>query len=150
MGSSFGIEWPDPVSRPNQQLRREQDPILRDQPADEFSFVSGDLVEGFAIVEVLCFVFGSGSALGNVSVTLSPNTASLQTGQPAQFSATVVGTSNTAVTWTASSGTVTSTGQYTAPSTAGTYTVTATSVQIQAKRPLRGSRYRRRIRSRFP
>ena len=82
-----------------------------------------------------CFasVFGSGSALGNVSVTLSPNTASLQTGQPAQFSATVVGTTNTAVTWTASSGTVTSTGQYTAPSTAGTYTVTATSAADPSK-----------------
>ena len=63
-----------------------------------------------------------------VSVTVSPTTASLQPGQQTQFTATVSGTRNTAVTWTASGGTVTSSGQYTAPSSAGTYTLTATSV----------------------
>ena len=64
----------------------------------------------------------------NVSVTVSPTTASLQTGKQAQFTATVSGTHDTAVTWTASGGTVTSSGLYTAPSAAGTYKVTATSV----------------------
>jgi len=64
----------------------------------------------------------------NVSVTVSPTTASLQTGKQAQFTATVIGTHDAAVTWTASGGTVTSSGLYTAPSAAGTYKVTATSV----------------------
>jgi len=64
----------------------------------------------------------------NVAVTVSPTTASLQAGQQSQFTATVSGTNNKAVTWTASGGTVTSGGQYTAPSSAGTYKLTATSV----------------------
>jgi len=62
-----------------------------------------------------------------VSVSISPGTASIQTGAQQQFSASVSGTTNTGVTWKASGGTVTSTGLYTAPSTAGTYAITATS-----------------------
>ena len=69
----------------------------------------------------------------NVSVTVSPSTASLQAGQQTQFTATVRGTHNKAMTWTASGGTVTSGGQYTAPSSAGTYTLTATSVTDSSK-----------------
>ena len=68
-----------------------------------------------------------------VSVTVSPTTASSQAGQQTQFTATVSGTTNTAVTWTASGGTITSGGQYTAPSSAGTYTVSATSVADPSK-----------------
>ena len=78
-------------------------------------------------------MFGSGGTTGNVSVTVSPTTASLQAGQQTQFTATVSGTTNTAVTWAASGGTVTSGGQYTAPSSAGTYTVTATSIADPTK-----------------
>jgi uncharacterized protein YjdB len=63
-----------------------------------------------------------------VGVTVSPTTASLQTGATQQFTANVTGTSNTAVTWTATGGTVSAAGLYTAPATAGTYTVTATSI----------------------
>ena len=78
-------------------------------------------------------MFGSGGATSTVSVTVSPTTASSQAGQQTQFTATVSGTTNTAVTWTASGGTVTSGGQYTAPSSAGTYTVTATSAANSSK-----------------
>jgi hypothetical protein len=78
-------------------------------------------------------MFGSGSTSGGVSLTVSPNSASLRAGQQTQFTTTVSGTTNTAVTWTASGGTVTSGGQYTAPSSAGTYTVTATSVADATK-----------------
>ncbi len=81
----------------------------------------------------LASVFGSRGAPSSVSVALSPTSASLQVGQPTQFTATVSGTTNTAVTWTASGGTVTSGGQYTAPSSAGTYTVTATSAANTSK-----------------
>jgi hypothetical protein len=63
---------------------------------------------------------------GTATVTISPTSASLSPGAAQQFSAVVAGTTNTRVTWTATGGTVTSGGAYTAPSTAGTYKVTAT------------------------
>jgi hypothetical protein len=66
-------------------------------------------------------------------VTLSPSSASLLTGGTQQFTATVRGIVDTTVTWTASAGSITSSGLYTAPATAGTYTVTATSVADATK-----------------
>jgi hypothetical protein len=72
------------------------------------------------------------SAPATVSVAVSPTTASLVAGGTRQFSATVTGTSDSRVTWSvregAAGGTVTAGGLYTAPSIAGTYHVTATSV----------------------
>jgi chitinase len=61
-----------------------------------------------------------------VSIAVTPTSASLTTGATRTFTATVTGNTNTAVTWTASGGTITNAGLYTAPQTAGTYTVTAT------------------------
>jgi hypothetical protein len=78
-------------------------------------------------------MFGSASTSTSVSVSVSPTTASLSVGQQRQFTATVSGTTNTAVTWKASGGTITSGGLYTAPSSAGTYTVTATSAADSTK-----------------
>src|SRR5574340_667092 len=65
-----------------------------------------------------------------VVVSVSPASASLASGQTATFTAGVTGTSDTRVTWSASAGTVSSTGTFTAPqvSSATTVTVTATSV----------------------
>src|SRR5205814_897036 len=68
-----------------------------------------------------------------VAVSISPTSASLQTGATQQFTATVTGSTNTAVTWSANGGTVSSTGLYTAPSAAGTYSVTAISVADSTK-----------------
>jgi len=69
-----------------------------------------------------------------VSVTISPTSKTLQAGQTQQFTATVTGTSNTAVTWTATGGTVSNSGLYTAGSTAGTsFKVTAASVADTTK-----------------
>ena len=69
----------------------------------------------------------------SVSVTCNP--ASVQTGQTSQCTATVTGTGSysSAVTWSASAGTINSSGLLTAPSTAGTVTVTATSTQDATK-----------------
>ena len=65
---------------------------------------------------------------GVTSVTVSPSTASSLTSGTLPFKATVVGTTtNKNVTWRAVRGRITSTGLYTAPSTAGTDTVSATS-----------------------
>lgn len=67
------------------------------------------------------------TAAQTVSVSISPATVSLATGGTQQFTATVSGTTNTSVTWTCTGGTVSTSGLYTAPTTAGTYTVKATS-----------------------
>lgn len=66
----------------------------------------------------------------STTISVSPSQVTLGPGGTQQFTATVGGTNNTAVTWSASQGTVSSTGLYTAPATiaqAGTATVTATS-----------------------
>jgi len=62
------------------------------------------------------------------AVSISPTSAALLAGGTQQFTGTVNGGANTAVTWSATAGTVSSSGLYTAPGTAGTYTVSATSV----------------------
>jgi len=73
-----------------------------------------------------------------VAVSVSPTTASVTTGAQQQFTATVTGTANTAVTWSVSGagcsgaacGTISASGLYTAPATVpvpSTVTVTATS-----------------------
>ena len=74
------------------------------------------------------------SGSGVTGVTVTPRTASSVTSGTLQFKSSVVGTtSNTAVTWKALLGTITSAGSYTAPSKAGADTVTATSVADSTK-----------------
>ncbi len=79
------------------------------------------------------------TVLPPVQVSISPSGGTLSTGATASVTATVTGTSNTAVTWTVDSiangnttvGTLTGTGNtrtYTAPAAAGTHTIVATSV----------------------
>jgi hypothetical protein len=63
-----------------------------------------------------------------VTVAVTPGTRTLVTGGSYTFAATVTNAPSAAVTWTASGGTITAGGAYTAPATAGSYTVTATSV----------------------
>ena len=68
------------------------------------------------------------------SVSISPATASVLTSGTQQFTATVAGTvGDKSVTWKASAGTITTSGVYTAGTTAGTATVTATSNADAAK-----------------
>jgi Fe-S cluster assembly iron-binding protein IscA len=79
-----------------------------------------------------------------ISVTVSPSTAQLLTGGHQQFTATVIGASNTAVSWSvagsgcsgATCGTISTSGLYTAPGSAlipNQITVTATSVADGSK-----------------
>ena len=75
-----------------------------------------------------CGVSGTHVATPTVTLSLSPTFVSLSAGGTQQFTATVSGATNTAVTWSASGGSISSSGLYTAPSTTGTYTVKATSV----------------------
>lgn len=64
-----------------------------------------------------------------ISVTLSPLSATVAANGTQQFTATVANDSNQAVTWSATAGTISSTGMFTAPSVSATtpVTVTATS-----------------------
>ena len=75
------------------------------------------------------------STSGTIKVSVSPATATLVSSQKEQFTATVSGTSNTAVTWSAAAGSVDANGLYTAPvvSTATNVTVTATSKADSSK-----------------
>ena len=76
------------------------------------------------------------SSTQQVSIQLNESTASLSPGGTQQFTATVSGSDNTAVTWTVDKvgggnstvGTITSAGLYTAPQSSGTHVVTATAV----------------------
>src|ERR1700723_1510047 len=61
-----------------------------------------------------------------ISVSVSPTTATVASGGTAQFAAQVTNTSNTAVTWSATSGTVSTTGLFTAPTVTATTTLTVT------------------------
>src|SRR5271157_704957 len=87
-----------------------------------------------ALSAMLSFSACSGSGGSSVTnhgittIVLSPTSASVQLGGMQQFSATVTGTSNTGVRWSATGGTVSSDGLYTAGSNAGAFGVTATSV----------------------
>lgn len=72
-----------------------------------------------------------------VAVSLTPSTASVTTGTTSQFAASVTGSSITAVTWSVQEGsiggTVSASGLYTAPATAGTFHVKAVSVADNTK-----------------
>ena len=69
-----------------------------------------------------------------VTVAISPTKVTLTPLGTQQFTATVTGINNTGVTWTTSGGSVTSTGFYTAPDTAGTFSVTVISVADPSKK----------------
>gem|GEM_PF-1427618 len=76
---------------------------------------------------------------GSVSLSVSPNNGALTPGQTEQFAATVVNTSNNAVTWAispAGAGTIDNTGFYTAPASVPAQpvvTITATSAADSTK-----------------
>lgn len=68
-----------------------------------------------------------------VTVAVTPKTVSLAAGASQQFSASVSGSSNTAVTWTATGGTISSSGMYVAGTATGSFSATATSVADTTK-----------------
>ncbi len=71
-----------------------------------------------------------------VSVSIAPGSASSALGAATQFTATVTGTANTAVTWTATAGSISSAGLYTAPASmpaSPSVTIRATSAADNTK-----------------
>lgn len=63
-----------------------------------------------------------------ISIALSPQTVQLVPGATVQFTATVQNTPQTGVVWSASTGSISPTGLFTAPMSAGTAVVTASAV----------------------
>ena len=99
-------------------------------------FVMLALLAAVALVVAGCGGGGGSAPVDDVSITISPDRIALSPGGTAPFTATVSGTSNTAVTWSATGGSLTVNGNiadYTAPYTEGTYIVTATSVADPSK-----------------
>ena len=77
----------------------------------------------------------AGSEQLSVSISVSPTSTSVTAGGSRQFTASVLGTSNTAVTWSASAGSISNAGVFTAPnvSSATSVTVRVTSVADSTK-----------------
>jgi len=89
----------------------------------------------FLCVLSLLFLSSCGFSVGGHSsstatITISPVNSSIQSGSTQQYTAVVSNTSNSATTWSASGGSISSTGLFTPPvvSQKTTFTVTATSV----------------------
>lgn len=74
---------------------------------------------------------GSSSTMDGVTLSVTPSTIAVRTGDKLQFGATLTGADDKAVTWAVQEtdgGTITGAGEYTAPMSTGTFHVTATSV----------------------
>jgi len=65
-----------------------------------------------------------------ISVRISPASASISSGASQQFTAYVTGTSDTGVTWSASRGSISGAGLYSAPSVTSTTSVTVTATSV--------------------
>ncbi len=75
--------------------------------------------------------------VNEITVTISPATVTVAGGATQAFTATVINAANTGVAWSASGGVVSGTGPtatWVAPSTPGSYTITATSIADPARR----------------
>lgn len=85
----------------------------------------------FNLILISCGQAGSSSTTDQLQVAINPSAMNLDQGGTQTFTATVKGSSNTAVNWSVkegqSGGNVTSAGLYTAPAVSGTYHVVATS-----------------------
>jgi len=68
----------------------------------------------------------AGTCGPSAGVSISPTAATVASGGTQQFTATVTGLTNTAVTWTATAGSVSSSGLFTAPTVTANTTVTVT------------------------
>ncbi len=76
---------------------------------------------------------GSSNPVPSTGLLVSPSAISLLSGHQQQFTAALNGSSDSAVTWSTSGGTISRTGLYTAPSSVGSYTVTARAVNSRRR-----------------
>jgi len=113
--------------------------------ATESSFCKGLLLLAILVPSVGCGGSNKtsppGGHNGPVTVQLAPSSLTLKPGDQQQFTATVTGADNNAVTWSVDSiglgnsntGLITTSGMYTAPQLSGAHTITATSVADSTK-----------------
>jgi len=90
----------------------------------------------FVLMAVLIAACDRGEGPWSVTVELSPETAQVHAGKSRTFTAKAVGEKEAGVTWSvaeSNGGTITEQGVYTAPLTAGTFHVVATSVAFPAE-----------------
>jgi len=73
---------------------------------------------------------GSGSSATQIVVSVSPGSAAMGSGQSKQFTASVLGSSNTSVSWSAVYGSISSSGVYTAPNVGSQITDTVSAVSV--------------------
>ena len=81
-------------------------------------------------------LYGSSREATGVVVSVSPTSGTIAPGQTQRFTSHVSGTTNTLVAWSASAGTISNLGLFTAPmgSSTGTVTITATSIAASSKK----------------
>ncbi len=70
------------------------------------------------------------ASIQSIAVSVSPSSVTVSAGGTQQFTATVQGTANTRVNWSATAGTITSSGVFTAPKVAATVSVTVTATSV--------------------
>ncbi|HSY91272.1 MAG TPA: putative Ig domain-containing protein [Candidatus Binatus sp.] len=75
---------------------------------------------------VVVHIVVAANSIQNAHITLSPSTTTVVSQGTLQFSASVTGTSNTAVVWSATPGTISSSGLFTAPKVSSDTPVTVT------------------------
>ena len=78
----------------------------------------------------LAISIASSGSTSQVTVQISPTSATLSSGGAQQFSATVSGSTNTGVSWSTSAGSISSTGVLTAPTVSATSYVTVTATSL--------------------
>jgi hypothetical protein len=92
----------------------------------------------FATILIVSCGNGKSGNVKQIVVALSPAVTTMDQGATKQFAATVTGNANTAVVWSVSEGigggSIDAHGRYTAPSAAGVFHVTATSVVDTSKK----------------
>ena len=83
-----------------------------------------------ALLAILSTGAWPATVAGTIVVAVTPSNVTLTSGATQQFNATLQGTANTGVKWSASAGTITSSGLFTAPKVSSTTGVTAVTITV--------------------
>ena len=84
---------------------------------------------------LLALVFSTNAFAGKVKVVITPGTVTLASGGTQQFTASVSSTSTQRVTWSATSGTISSSGLFTAPTVSVRTSVTVSAKNLVGPKP---------------
>jgi len=117
--------------------------VLESSPASQLRRTSNKFFERLGAAIVVSILTGllvgcagisrstpAASSDSNVKIIISPSAATVAPGGKQQFSATLTSTNKTAVSWTTSAGSISSTGLYSAPTVSLTTSVTVTARSV--------------------